>query len=248
VIAAQLKQAGDIIPLMAQGLPADSGSKEEYRRIPWIWRVAIAAGKSGDTDTIRSILIASLPAEGQRLEHWQSVVIGGGLINGISLSGPWPSEELTKIVGEDASLKTAWHRSLELATAMADDESVPTGTRYDALRMVALRDWAIAGPQLLRYLQKGVHNELQMGSISGLADVRQPEVAGHLINGYQHFSAHNRELVIKALIRSEDRCLALLQALADGKLAADVKQHASVRKLTEHESEAVRQAAQNVLK
>jgi hypothetical protein len=175
-------------------------------------------------------------------------VIGGGLINGISLSGPWPSEELTKIVGEDASLKTAWHRSLELATAMADDESVPTGTRYDALRMVALRDWAIAGPQLLRYLQKGVHNELQMGSISGLADVRQPEVAGHLINGYQHFSAHNRELVIKALIRSEDRCLALLQALADGKLAADVKQHASVRKLTEHESEAVRQAAQNVLK
>ena len=218
LINAHLDAAGDIIPLMAAGLPEDAGSKEEYRRIPWIWRVAIAVGKHGDADQIRSVLAASLPQNEKRLEHWQAVVIGGGLINGIGLSGKWPLEELTAIMANDSNLKSAWQRTLEQSAVMADDDSVPPGTRYDALRMVAMLNWAIAEPRLTRYLQKGVHDELQMGAISGISDVRNDAVVQHLINGYENFSESNGNLALDALLRTDARTHALLKALSDKKL------------------------------
>ncbi len=34
---------------------------------------------------------------------------------------------------------------------MADAEKTPTGTRYDALRIVALDDWKRAEPRLTKY-------------------------------------------------------------------------------------------------
>ncbi len=248
LIATHLSKAADVIPLMAKGLPAEAGSQEEYRRIPWIWRVAIAVGKAGDEKQIRGVLAASLPGDGQRLEHWQSVVIGGGLINGIGLAGQWPDESLKPIFAADKDLAKAWDRALQLSSEMADDESVPTGTRYDALRMVALRDWSVAREQIVRYLQKGVHNELQMGAVSGISDVRDAAVATELIAGYSHFSEGNRKLAIAALLRSEDRCLALLAALLDGHLPLELKQDTQVVELRKHSSPDVRMMAEQVLK
>ncbi|MEJ7591548.1 MAG: hypothetical protein WKF77_08360 [Planctomycetaceae bacterium] len=248
IIAANLDRASKIIPLMVQGLPEDSGSKEEYRRIPWIWRVAIAVGKHGDAQQIRSVLAASMPQDGQPLEHWQAVVIGGGLINGVSLSGKWPRDELSELMKDDEALRTDWNWTLDLSTKMADDESVPTGTRYDALRVVAMLDWDICRVQLERYLQKDVHVELQMGAISGLSDVQELEVAALLIKGFADFSNENRDLALDALLRTDDRCLSLLNALAEERLPAVLKQHARVTALREHASESVRLLAARILK
>lgn len=231
LIADSLKQAAEIIPLMAKGLPPEAGSKEEYRRIPWIWRVAIAAGKSGDNDLIRSVLIVSLPQKDQRLEHWQAVVIGGGLINGIGLVGHWPREGLTALVESDPSLAALWQRSLELSLPMSDDETVLFGTRYDALRMVAMQDWAVAGPQLSRYLEKGLDEELHMGAISGLSDLQHSDVAGLLISNFNSFSSVNRNLTIDALLRTPDRRETTIKALNDGQLPNELKQDERIVKL-----------------
>ena len=57
---------------------------------------------------------------------------------------------------------------------MADDEKVPTGTRYDALRIVALDSWKDAEPRLTKYLAKSANAELQQGAVSGLMDVEDP--------------------------------------------------------------------------
>ena len=248
IIAANPDRASKIIPLMVQGLPDAAGSKEEYRRIPWIWRLAIAVGKHGDAQQIRSVLAASLPQEEQPLEHWQAVVIGGGLINGISLSGKWPQEELSALMKDDEALQTAWNQTLHSSTKMADDESVPTGTRYDALRVVAMRDWSKSRMQLEHYLQKDVHDELQMGAISCLSDVQELEVAALLIKGFADFSNENRQLALDALLRTDERCLALLNALAEARLPADLKQHDKVTGLREHASESVRMLAERILK
>ena len=72
--------------------------------------------------------------------------------------------------------------SFERALTMADDEKVPTGTRYDALRMIPLLGWERSGPRLKHYLKEGQHAELQMGAVSGLSDVDSPEVAPLLGN------------------------------------------------------------------
>jgi len=247
LIAAHLEKAAEIIPLMAKGLPEESGSKEEYRRIPWIWRVAIAVGRTTNIDQNRGVLKGSLPGAGERLEHWQAVVIGGGLINGIGLSGKWPLEEFETIVGNDAMLKAAWQNALNLSSAMADDEMVSTGTRYDALRMVAMRDVKISLPHLERYLRKDIHEELQMGAISGISDVQADAVAAMLITGYAHFSEANRKLAIGALLRNEARCLETLRAIASKKLPDELRKNELVIELRKHSSPAVQQLAAEVL-
>ncbi|MFO1003392.1 MAG: c-type cytochrome, partial [Planctomycetaceae bacterium] len=248
LIAANLKKGAEIIPLMAAGLPEEYGSKEEYRRIPWIWRVAIAVGKSGDVENIKAVLRVSLPAADKRLEHWQSVVIGGGLINGLTLAGHWPNDVLAGILEGDQPLNAAWNQTLVASTAMADNEAVPTGTRYDALRIVALRDWTVAKPQLEKNLQKGIHDELQMGSVSGLADVRDAEAAEMLIGAYEYLSTHNRKLALEGMLRDEVKILLTLQVIENAKLPGELKKNELVLKLRDHASAEIRKRAVQAVK
>jgi hypothetical protein len=83
-ITAALPQAEQILPLLIAGLPNTTGSAEEYRRIPWIWRLSVASAKNGNKSQIQSLLLLALPAPDSPLQHWQAVVIGGGLINGVT--------------------------------------------------------------------------------------------------------------------------------------------------------------------
>ncbi|MSU57035.1 MAG: c-type cytochrome [Pedosphaera sp.] len=202
-----------------QELTADlKPGADEYRRIPWIWRVAIAAGKRNDTREVLRILEPSLPKANEPLRDWQAVVIGGGIINGISLVGVWPKERIEEILKGKSDLVSRWQRALDLASAMADDEKVKPGTRYDALRMVAMDSWEKRGAQLVKYLGKGVNAELQQGAISGLSDVKSPEVAAALASGLGHYSKSNREFALDALLRDEARIGALLDELAAGRV------------------------------
>ncbi|MGN6544853.1 MAG: DUF7133 domain-containing protein, partial [Aureliella sp.] len=139
MIPAAAQSAAETITAMAANMPADA--REEYRRIPWIWRVAIAAGKAGDDRTIKQVLECSLPRDGQQLRDWQAVVIGGGIINGLSLSGQWPGRKLDELVRGSTSLESRWRAALAASKKMADDQQVRSGTRYDALRIVALDKW-----------------------------------------------------------------------------------------------------------
>ena len=208
---------------------------------------SIAVGKHGDAQQIQSVLAASMPQDTEPLEHWQAVVIGGGLINGISLTGKWPQDELSALMKDDGAFQTTWNRTLSLSTKMADDESVPAGTRCDALRIVAMSDWRTNRLQLERYLQQGVHEELQMGAISGVSDVQDAAVASILIKGYSDFSEGNRQLALDALLRTDDRCVAMLNALAEARLPAELRQHHKVTALRDHASEPVRVLAERIL-
>lgn len=202
-----------------QELTADlNPGADEYRRIPWIWRVTIAAGKRNDTDEVLRILELSLPKANEPLRDWQAVVIGGGIINGISLVGVWPRERIEEILKGKADLLSRWQRALDLASAMTDDEKVKTGTRYDALRMIAMDSWEKRGAQLVKYLAKGVNAELQQGAISGLSDMKSPHVAPALISGLAHYSKSNREFALDALVRDEARIGTLLDELAAGRV------------------------------
>jgi putative membrane-bound dehydrogenase-like protein len=202
-----------------KALTADLKSgADEYRRIPWIWRVAIAAGKRNDTGEIHRILDFTLPKNNEPLREWQAVVIGGGIVNGLGLVGVWPRERVEEILEGDAELLARWQRANDLASKMADDETVKTGTRYDALRMVAMDSWKKSGGQLTKYLAKGVNGELQQGAISGLSDMKSPEVAPALAAGLGHYSKSNREFALDALVRDEARVGALLDELAAGRV------------------------------
>lgn len=246
-IAESIETVGKAIPMMVVALPEDPGSPEEYRRIPWIWRVSIAVSKTKNIEHIREIMSASLPTEHQRLEHWQSVVIGGGVINGISSTGEFPLPVIEKILGDNADLRKRWQRSLELSLEMADDTKVPNGTRYDALRMCAMLGWKRGSPVLLKYLPAGTNDELQLGAISGLYDIDDEAVAQTLMTNLPNFVGRNRRLALGALLRTEQRCLILLNAVAEKKVTAEELGADRIDKLLKHSSEQVRTQAAKVL-
>jgi hypothetical protein len=244
LIADHPKLSAEIIAAMVADMPRDS--KEEYRRIPWIWRVAIASGKRNDTEEMRRVMDVALPDEGA-LQDWRAVVIGGGIINGITQAGDWPKSRIESVLKVDGVLIARWQKAVELAAAMADDEKVATGTRYDALRMVAMGPWDLRGPQLRKYLAKGVHDELQMGAVSGVADVQHPQAAEALLSGMSHYSKGNRELALDGLVRTPDRCLVLLDAVEKGRVSKEQLGEKRIKLLLEHDHTEVQKKAKAVL-
>jgi putative membrane-bound dehydrogenase-like protein len=214
LIKQHAKLSAELIRHLAAGVESDA--KEEYRRIPWIWRVAVAAGRRDVVEELHRILEVSLPKENKPLRDWQAVVIGGGIINGISLNGTWPGERIRALLKDQGTLAKRWEAILQPSATMADNEKTPTGTRYDALRIIALDSWDKSGDRLKKYLAKGTHDELTMGAISGLSDVDRPEIAKLLLSNLGHFSAGNRKLAMEALVRTEQRALELLDAFEAG--------------------------------
>ena len=223
------------------------GSPAEYQRIPWIWRVAIAAGKRNDAATLKKMLDTSLPQLDQPLYDWQAVVIGGGIINGISLQNTYPAPRIAEILAGDETLLKRYHRALDLSSTMADNEKVPTGTRYDALRMLGVEPWDKRGAQLVRYLSKDAHPELQQGAVSGLADVQSPQAAKALIDAIPHLSEGNRNFALDALLRDADRASALLDAIERKQLDPKLLGEARTKQLVNHRDEAIRKRATAIL-
>jgi hypothetical protein len=239
--------AAELIAAMTADLTADA--KEEYRRIPWIWRVAIAAGRRNDAGQLKQILDVALPWGNQPLRHWQAVVLGGGIINGISLTGAWPGERIDVVLKDDLALQARRNRTLELAPAMADNENVPTGTRYDALRLLGVDTWERRGAQLVKYLAKGVDEELQMGAISAVGDMPRPApgIAQALLKGLGHYSKRNLELALDALVRDNLRAGALLDAVAAGRVSADELGEKRTGQLKNAKDDRLRERARQLL-
>lgn len=213
------------------------GTADEYRRIPSIWKVAINAGKRNKDSELKKILSVSLPQLAEPLRDWQAVVIGGGIINGLSLEGIWPRERIEKVLKGDADLERRWNRSIQLASIMADDEKVRHGTRYNALRMLGVAPWKSYGAQLTKYLGKDVNGELQQGAVSGLADVESNEAAIELIENFQNLTERNQQFALDGLLRNDFRRNRLLDAFAEEKIKFSSLGPARLKKLKESSPE-----------
>jgi putative membrane-bound dehydrogenase-like protein len=237
----------DLASDLLAALISDMRAGEEYQRIPWIWRVSIAAGRRNQADQVRRILDIALPQAGEPLRDWQAVVIGGGIINGISEKRSWPRDRVEKLFGDSQEMKERWEKMMPQAAAMADNEKTPAGTRYDALRIIALDDWERRGDQLRKYLAKGTNDELQMGAISGLSDMDARPVAPLLVGGLSHFSAGNRKLAVDALLRTEGRTSALLDALEQGQIGPAQLSDDQRKALKDHANESLRARAAKLL-
>jgi putative membrane-bound dehydrogenase-like protein len=239
-------RAAEVIRAMTADLPPGD-PKEEYRRIPWVWRVAVAAGRTNDPAVLRGLLDLSLPKSDEPLRDWQAVVLGGGVVNGLGLENVWPGRRLAELMKDSPELAKRWAEAIKQAHPMADAEKVPTGTRYDALRMVALDGWDAARPRLVKYLAKSAHAELQMGAVSGLVDVENREATELLVKALPDLTAGNRKLAVAGLHRTPERANALLDALEKGAAKPEWVEKEHREKLLAHPDEAVRTRAAKVL-
>lgn len=194
------------------------GQPAEYERIPEIWQVAIEAGRRNQSHEILRVLELALPQQSERLEDWQSVVIGGGIINGLSQIGQSPKQRIEHLITDHRDLQERWRNVMPLATAMADNSSVKKGTRYDALRILGANSWENAGATLTKYLGEGIDPELQMGAVSGLVDLNTPEASTEIIRALAHLNDKNRQLAVQGLMRTEHGQRQLAAAVKSGEI------------------------------
>lgn len=196
-----VNHAAAVITALTKDL-LENNRDEAYRRIPWIWRIAINATKQNKLEQQAELLLLSLPAPDQTLADWQAVVLGGGLINGLSQLGITPSERLDKLLDSSASPREnrlRWEQTLKAAIELANNPQVPGGTRYDALRILGAADWRQAVPVLSRYLEPGTDEELQMGAANALADLTEPAATKTLVRALPGLTEDNRNLAISVL-------------------------------------------------
>jgi hypothetical protein len=233
IVSQNAKLSLELLQALVADMPGHH-AKEEYRRIPWIWRVTVAAAKRDDLRELKPIVEFSLPKSDAPLRDWQAVVLGGGIINGIGLIGAWPDEQIEKIVADDSVLRSRWERTLALAATMADDPNVFNGTRYDALRIIGVDSWDRRGVQLCRYLKKGkgIDDELVQGAIGGLGTMRSPNAAPAILTEFSHYNQENRGFALDALLKDVGRMSVLLDAVEASKVRPDELSPARIAKLT----------------
>jgi hypothetical protein len=235
----------DLLKTLTDGLKP---GMEEYRRIPWIWRVAIEAAKRDEGTQVRDILFFSLPGHGQPLRDWQAVVIGGGIINGLSQKNIWPREHISDLLIDDEAMFARWTMLFFQAQRMAENEVVPTGTRYDALRILGCGEWEPHGVFLLQYLVDGNDDELQMGAVSGLVDIDSPYSTKALSDAFLHLKGKNRKLAIAGLLRNGPRADALLFSIEADRISSVELEPEQIKQLREHADPAIRERAAKLLK
>lgn len=199
-----------------------AGTPEERRRIPWLWRLALLTARRDDAAQILDMLETATPAATEPLREWQAVVLGGGLINGLSQLNRWPRERLEEIVGTRRELSLRWRRALALATLMADDASIPTGTRYDALRMCGVLPWSQSGACVTRYLAPDAHEELRTGALAALADIEGKESTDLLIKLLPGLNGSQRDSAVDALMRGKVRTERLQDEVRSGRLPSSL--------------------------
>jgi hypothetical protein len=209
------EKSADLIVAMIADLP---NAKEEYRRIPWLQRIAVAAGKRNDAAELKRLLEVSLPKPNEPLRDWQAVVIGGGIIAGVSDQKVWPKARIGEVIGQGADLLRRWHAIRDQAANLADDLKSPLTTRGAALRIVALGTWEKRRAQLLKYVAQDAQPELQAVAISALANVDANGVAERLIAALPALTPANRGAALDGLVRTESRAMSLLDAVERGRL------------------------------
>jgi gluconolactonase len=213
IMAQWRPQAAHVVRAMIEDLPHDlsqdlsENEAEEYRRIPHVWKLAIDAVRDPITRTnqVRELTQCATPANDAPLRDWQAVVLGGAVINGLSLNGEWPALALQESLSKQPEERKRFERAIELAKTMATNPRVRTGTRYDAIRMLALRPTAEAVSLVATFLKPGIDDELQMGAVSALSDIDHPDAMAPLLQAIPDLSKGNRELAMQAMQRTPER-------------------------------------------
>lgn len=241
----QAGRAAEVLRALTRDL--ESGTDEEARRIPWIWRMSIEAAGRNDATQIRRLAEVGLPEMDEPLLNWQVVVLGGGIVNGLSREGHWPRPRIREILSGHPKLAARWQRAVERSYELAEDPDIPYPWRYDALRLIAMDEPGQSITELRSYLKPDIDYHLHMGAISGLSDIQSTEVPELLLLGWSYYNEQNRQLTAEALLRTERRTRALLDAISKGRVSVEVLGEDQIEQLINHKNPAISRKAKKIL-
>jgi len=133
---------------------------------------------------------------------------------------------------------------IDRAATMAEDKAVPTGIRYDALRILGTDTFKRSGPILVKYLAKGIDSELQLGSVHALTDIEDNVVPETIICNFPSLSC--KADATRGLLRTQARVNALLDAVEGERISASSLSSESITELQRNESNETRSRAKSL--
>jgi hypothetical protein len=113
--------------------------------------------------------------------------------------------------------------------------------------MIGVESWEKRGAQLVRYLGKEVNGELQMGAVSGLADMHAREADRVLLAALPALTEQNRKLALDALV-SRESAINLLHGIQSGRILKTWLSDKQSTELFRHSDAKVQQLAKESLK
>ncbi|MCA9240907.1 MAG: c-type cytochrome, partial [Planctomycetales bacterium] len=194
------------------------GAAGEYEFIPKVWELSRAVGRRNELNELSQLLNLALPRANQPIAAWQIVLIGGGIVGGISEARGWPAARVADALAAAERPTADWLALLEHAAQLANDNSVRAGTRYDALRILGAASWQRCHEVAGKFLDPAAHPDLQLGAVQAIADVDSPHAAGVLIAAVQRLDGEGRRAAVEGLLRTDERLGALAGAILPARL------------------------------
>ena len=209
VIEKNPELAVDVLTILVTSVKSASGEQTD-KLVDTMWRIALLIGQQNNAGQVLRVLDVVLPQSADAIADWQIVVMGSGIIEGISKQTDWPKRRIDEILKEDKLLLKNWKKCLQKAGRKASDASNSTRIRYDALRIVAFDRWDNVEPLLREFTAKRANKELQTAAVKALAIIEDIESAKLLISEIKSLKPRDQKLAIDALVKTSERIELLL--------------------------------------
>lgn len=141
-----------------------------------------------------------------------------GIATGRREAGGSPSELSAGLSPAAAKMLAA---ALDEARTAAGDEAAPSATRTQALRMLSCGGFQDVEEVLARILASTAPEQLKRAALQTLAHYRQPEIAELILAPWSRYAPNVCEAALPVLLSRPEWTIALLDAIAAGKVAAN---------------------------
>ena len=232
---------------------SDSGARRDYLR-----RAATVIGAGRKPPEIESVLRTLVTADHLAAEPWKIAALNG-LADGLALREDrrlptgvgsaamgtllGDGSEAVRSAAADAARFFDLSNQIKRTSEEALDPGLPLSRRVIAVRTLQGGNFDAVAGAFATLLEAGSDSRLQSAAAESLASFDRPEVSGILIDAWPGYEPGPRSVVAEILIRRESHALALLAAVADGRIAANEVAPITRIRLSQHPNERVRQSA-----
>ena len=121
-----------------------------------------------------------------------------------------------------------------IAEQKTDNAQAPLTDRIAAVRALSLSDYTKQGARLLQLLSPATPPDLQMATMETLSSFSDVEIAADLIDRWSEMSPQILQQARETILNRTNWTIVLLQAIADGKVSANILTAAEIQRLTGH--------------
>jgi putative heme-binding domain-containing protein len=238
VLSSLSENAGEVFSLLA----GDAEFNRETKGQAFLQELATLIGRSGRQDDVAHVLrsIEKLSAGSQSL----ATTIVQSLVAGLSKS----QSQLKGTISSDTKAGELIASLIEKSRRIAGDSKAQAKDRAEAIRTLALSDFATEKEHLVSLLDYQQPKVVQSAVVAALGQYSDPEIAQVLLDPWSRYSPDLRSQALGILLTRPAWTLDLLEAATKGTIPATHLSLAQLTLLAESRDQNVKTIAMKLLK